>query len=85
MPIGCADTMAAENATIIRHMLEPSLIQNLHNGSRAPDVSGAANGSFGTGRAVPNANLSDREGSTAAVWRRPGERRLSALSAGPAR
>jgi hypothetical protein len=24
MPIGCAHTMAAENAPIIRHMLEPS-------------------------------------------------------------
>ena len=52
MPIGCADTMAAENATIIRHVLEPNLIQNLRNGSPATDVSGAVNGSFGATLAV---------------------------------
>jgi len=50
--------------------------------SHPTETAGQATGNerIGAGRAVPNAKLSDREGSTAAVWRGSGEGQVLALN-----
>src|SRR4029077_16976789 len=78
-----APTFADRRTSRYAHLsIIPPSWRNQRNGQDDPNSRRSRRSRVrnGAGRAVPNAKLSDREGSTAAVWRGAGEGQVLALN-----